>query len=548
MKLVTAAEMKKIEQKAEEMEVTTSELMLNAGYSVFTALTRLNQFNPDLTGNDLEDGLIVVLAGSGNNGGDAMVIASLLKQEFSEAEVKIYLHKRPRPEDGFSDKLTYTEAEEQEGQDLSDEVAFDAFFMDLQEAVLVIDGLLGSGLSRKVTGELAEIIKTVNEAREARQFDPTPLFVTAIDVPSGLNSDTGEVMGVALQADLTVTLGLPKRGLYNYKAVEYSGAISLGDIGLPEELLEELEAQVEKEFSPALITATDVRRWLPPRPVIAHKGTFGKLMVVSGSEEYLGAPYLCTVAAMRAGAGLVTLASSRNVIEVMASRSSENTYFELKLPVSEEESVLPIFEQRLGDYQGLLLGPGLGEFGWRQGFVLSLDVTQLLKVVIDADGLNFLARTPDWWEDLLAPGNILTPHPAELGRLMESDVATIEADRIKSASEAAKKFKQVVILKGAYTVVAAPDGRVRINPAANPALATAGSGDVLAGICAGLATQAARLDNYDAFNIACCGVYLHSMAGELARRELGDCGVLAGDLLALIPKAISALKDGDSLE
>jgi NAD(P)H-hydrate epimerase len=250
---------------------------------------------------------------------------------------------------------------------------------------------------------------------------------------------------------------------------------------------------------------------------------------------------------MRSGAGLVTLASSSNAIEVMATKSSENTYFELKLPNREEESVLPNFEQKLGSYNALLIGPGLGEFSWKPAYIFGLDVAKKLKSVIDADSLNYLARTPEWWKQMPA-NNILTPHPAELARLRGTDVATIEANRVKAAREAAAEFQQVVILKGAYTLIAAPDGRVGLNPAANPALATAGSGDVLAGICAGLLTQASKLPEIDTFKIACCGVYLHALAGELCRREMGDTGVLAGDLLTKIPLALRNLKQGDSLE
>jgi NAD(P)H-hydrate epimerase len=231
----------------------------------------------------------------------------------------------------------------------------------------------------------------------------------------------------------------------------------------------------------------------------------------------------------------------------MAAKSSENTYFELKLPNREEESVLPSFEQKLESYNALLIGPGLGEFSWKPAYMFNLAEAKKLKTVIDADALNYLARTPEWWKQM-PPANILTPHPAELARLRGTDVATIEVDRVKAAREAAAEFQQVVVLKGAYTIIAAPDGRLGINPAANPALATAGSGDVLAGICAGLLAQASKYPDFDSFKVACCGVYLHALAGDLCRREMGDTGVLAGDLLSKIPLALRNLKQGDSLE
>jgi NAD(P)H-hydrate epimerase len=560
MKLVTAAEMKEIESRSEEAGVTTGELMLNAGASVYEAIINYEQFDPENEGNQLAEGLALILAGPGNNGGDAMVVSALLKQAFPEADIKIYFHKRPRSDDpnGFPEKLTYTEAEEQEGQDLADEIARQAFESDLMEATLVVDGLLGAGLSRDVTGDLADIIDTVNAAREQRQYDALPLFVTAIDVPSGLNADNGKALGTAIKADLTVTLGLPKRGLYSYDAAEYTGRIALGDIGLPEKVLEEVAESVEKEKAPAIIDVGWVRRNLPRRSLTSHKGTFGKLMVLSGAKEYLGAPYLCTSSAMRAGAGLVTLASPQSAINVIATKVSENTFLVLPEVESEEAAhkVTDLLARKIteGEYVAMLFGPGLGNDSNKLALIqrfteLGNHGFNYPKMVVDADGLNLLAQIPNWYEKL-PHGNILTPHPGELATLRNSTIKEIEADRYKSALDAAKAFNQVVVLKGAYTVVAAPDGRIKINPAGNPAMATAGSGDVLAGIAGGLLSQFAKAEKeqVDTFKVACLAVYIHSMAGELVSRQLGDTGPLAGDFLQVIPQAIKAIKEGDSLE
>lgn len=563
MKLVTAAEMKELERRAEEHEkfpVPTRQLMLNAGQSVFEAILAQTRFDPNgEQGSELEEGLVVVLAGPGNNGGDAMVVAALLRQQFPGAEVKIYFHNRPRPEDdaGFPENLTYTEAEEQDGEELVDEPAFEELENDLNEAQIVVDGLLGSGTKRPVTGVLARIIDLVNEIHGERQTELNPLFVVAIDVPTGLNSDNGEIQGVAIEADLTVTLGYPKVGLYTYAAAEATGRIIIGDIGFPTDLQDQIEHEVEENHELCLTTSSWVRKHLPPRPITGHKGTFGKLMVLSGSENYLGAPYLCTAAGMRAGAGLVTLAAPQNIINVVATKLTENTF--LVLPEVQDEDAAKEASARLreqvtgGKYRVMLFGPGLGHsegkaalvrdiLGWgkEKGF-------DWPRLVVDADGLNLLAKIPEWWKGF-PPNNILTPHPGELGTLRNQTIAQIEEDRVKSAQESAKLFNQVVILKGAYTVIAAPDGRVKINPAGNAALATAGSGDVLAGITAGLLTQLVKNKEADAFDVACLGVYLHSMAGELVRRDFGDMGPLAGDLLMAIPQAVVSLKNGDSLE
>ncbi|MEI7555901.1 NAD(P)H-hydrate dehydratase [Candidatus Chlorohelix sp.] len=537
MKLVTSAQMKEIELRATQLAVPESELMLNAGSSVAEAIYLAELIDRDGDAYYQENTMALILAGAGNNGGDAMVVASLLKQELPDLQVRIYFYNRPRPKNGFNNKLTYTEAENQTGQSINDENDWADFCADLEQAHLVVDGLLGAGLTRDVTGKLANIIRQVNEVKEARSFDPYPLSVVAIDVPSGINSDTGQAMGIALKADLTVTLGMPKQGLISYEALEYTGVLTLGDIGLPPKVVEEFE----NSDAPLFVLSDNIKRWLPSRPSSGHKGTFGRLMVVSGSDEFLGAPYLSVVAAMRAGAGLVTLAASRNVIAVMAARSSENTYFELT------EATLSSFAAKLVDYRAALIGPGLGENSNLLAQLLAIDSIKKLPLVIDADGLNYLAHTPEWWASM-SKGNILTPHPAELSRLTGSTIGEIEANRLESAQKAAQKFGQVVVLKGAYTVIAAPDGRIAVNPAANSALATAGSGDVLAGICGGLLAQAVRFADFDTFKIACCGVYLHAMAGELAKRDKGAMGVLAGDLLPLLPLSIEAIKQGESLE
>jgi ADP-dependent NAD(P)H-hydrate dehydratase / NAD(P)H-hydrate epimerase len=558
MKLVTADEMKEIERRAEADEkfpVMTRQLMLNAGQSVFEAIISQERFAENEEGSsELDDAQVVVLAGPGNNGGDAMVTTSLLRQRFPQADIQVYFYRRPRPEDddGFPESLTYTEAEEQEGIALDGEPAFEELESDLENAALVVDGLLGAGVKRQVTGALARTIDLVNEAREERQYDANPLFVVSIDVPSGIHSDTGEPLGTAIEADLTVTLGYPKRGLYNYASVEHTGRVLIGDIGIPATLATQIEMEVQQNRDLCLITAGWVRRNLPRRPLTGHKGTFGKLMILSGAATYLGAPYLCTAASMRSGAGLVTLAAPAGVISAVSAKLSENTF--LPLPEIDNDTIAREVAANLakqiveGKYRALLLGPGLGHSKPKTTLVEQiLEWQDFPKMVIDADGLNLLADIPAWWRNL-PPGNILTPHPGELATLRNHSITQIESDRVQSAQTAARLFNQVIVLKGAYTVVAAPDGRVKINPTGNPALATAGSGDVLAGLAAGILTQRAKDADVDTFDVACVAVYLHALAGELARRDLGDMGTLAGDLLPLIPYAVTALKEGDKLE
>jgi hydroxyethylthiazole kinase-like uncharacterized protein yjeF len=311
-----------------------------------------------------------------------------------------------------------------------------------------------------------------------------------------------------------------------------------------------------------------VRDLLPTRPLGAHKGTFGKALVVAGSVNYTGAAYLASAAATRVGTGLVTLALAESIHPILASKLSEVTFLLLPqdMGVLVPEAI-KVLGERIQDYDALLLGPGLGheretvqfiqqllnvEPGKRGriGFLASDEVREgklsLPPPVIDADGLNALADTPNWWEQIKGPAlssvegpSILTPHPGEMSRLTGLKIGEIEADRLRVAGQMAEKWNQIVILKGAYTVIADPEGRVVINPFANPGLATAGSGDVLAGAIVGFLAQGlAPLD------AAVAGAYVHGLAGELVRKELGGAGMVAGDLLAVLPKVIKLLCQG----
>jgi NAD(P)H-hydrate epimerase len=307
----------------------------------------------------------------------------------------------------------------------------------------------------------------------------------------------------------------------------------------------------------------EIARKLPARPLDAHKGTFGKVLVVGGSANYTGAPYLASAAAARVGAGLVTLGLAHSLHGILAAKLEEVTF--LLLP-HDLGSLVPdsakLLWERLAEYQALLLGPGLGREARTVEFVhyfLGVDHTPAKRgigflgsqasqsgtgrkwppLVIDADGLNALAQAPEaaeWWTHLPAPA-ILTPHPGEMGRLLDTTVEAIEKDRMGTVLRQAEQWGQVVVLKGAHTLVASPEGDLTISPFANPGLASAGRGDVLAGAIAGLLAQGLPL-----YRAAAVGVYLHGLAGELAREEFGDAGMLAGDLLPWLPKAIKRVR------
>jgi NAD(P)H-hydrate epimerase len=425
---------------------------------------------------------------------------------------------------------------------------------------VVIDALLGTGTRLPLRGALAEILDVVGGNLSTRK-DPRPTrltslasgfdcgafdraFVVGVDGPTGLDYESGELDEMTLSVDLTVTFAYPKRGHFRFPGASALGELVVADIGTDQSLAEDITLEV---VTPALM-----RTWLPKRPLDAHKGTFGKAMVVAGSVNYTGAAYLSGASAARAGAGLVTMALPSAIYDAVAAQLAEATYLLLphELGVIAEEAARVLIEH-LDDYDALLVGPGLGQEKETLDFMATLlegveerravgfgggELDQakgytLPPLVIDADGLNILSRL-EGWPRRLPPDSILTPHPGEMARLMACEIESVQADRVAVAREQSAAWGHVIVLKGAYTVVAAPDGRAVIEPFANPGLATAGTGDVLAGSILSL-----RAQGLDAFEAAAGGAYLHGLAGEWARKEMGVAGMVAGDVLERLPRA-----------
>ena len=530
MKVVTTKQMRRLERKADAEGLPFATMMENAGRAVAEAITRRME---------VKGKKVLALIGPGNNGGDGLVAARHLHD--AGAQVTLYIWKR-QVEGDENFRLTQERgistlwAEE------------DADLSRLREQVhrshVLLDACLGTGIARPIKGLLREILGAVREAK------PPSLFVVAVDVPSGLNCDTGAVDPATLPADLTVTFGFPKVGQFLFPGAGLVGELEVADIGIP--------AHLAKDIWLELATEEKVRGMLPARPLDAHKGTFGKVMVVAGSVNFVGAAYLASAAATRVGAGLVTLALARSIHPILASKLTEVTFLVLPedLGVIAPDAVR-LLNERLPEYNALLLGPGLTQeeaavefvraflrvgpraLRPRIGFVGEEEEEggpPLPPMVIDADGLNTLAKTPGWWERLQGKA-VLTPHPGEMSRLMGCTVAEVEKDRIGVARERAREWGQVVLLKGAYTLIASPQGQVVINPFANPGLASGGTGDVLAGAIAGFLAQGLA-----PFEAAVAGAYVHGLAGEMARRELGEAGMVASDLLPLLPRAIRKLK------
>jgi len=354
--------------------------------------------------------------------------------------------------------------------------------------------------------------------------------VVAIDMPSGMDADTGACDDACPAVDLTVTLGFPKPGLFSLPGAVRRGELMIADIGIPDDLAE--TSNVE------LMTDDWAAGTLPIRPIDANKGTFGKLLVVAGSVNYTGAAALACGGALRTGTGLVTLATAASLHPIIAGILPEATH--LPLPesapghIGDEGSTLVADNRET--YNGLLAGCGLGHDLATVRFIRAVARQKsTVPLVLDADALNALAGLKTWWRGL--PDCILTPHPGEMARLSGLTVEQIQSDRLTAARNHASKWGKTVVLKGAYTIVAAADGHAMVSPFATAALATAGTGDVLAGIIGGLLAQ-----GVPTFEAAALGVYLHGTTAARLASVNGDTGILASDLLPELPLTINDLK------
>lgn len=513
MKILTAEQTRQMDRECIKAGTPVSVLMENAGKAVAEETIK--------SLGDITKQRILCLIGAGNNGGDGLVAARYLHER--GATVSVYLCSE-RPADDANLKLV------REKNITCIEAAGDSklerFASLLASSTCVIDALLGTGKMRPLKGVYQEVLQKVNEAKRNGE-----IYIVAVDLPSGMDADTGAVDDACPHADLTVTLAFPKTGLYNFPGVARAGKLITADIGIPASLADGISLE--------LMTHEWAGEALPGRPLDANKGTFGKVLVVAGSVNYVGAAYLACSGAMRVGAGRVTLATAASLQPVLASKLTEATY----LPLPEAESGIisaeaaEVITEQCGGYDVLLLGCGLGQNPATAGFVSELISQQdLPPMVLDADGLNILAGIPGW-RSRLAADTILTPHPGEMSRLSGLSIGEIQSDRIGTARKYASEWRQTIVLKGAYTVVAAADGRCRVSPFANPGLATAGTGDVLAGAIAGMAAQGLA-----PFDAASLGVYLHGDAGNMIRDVLGDTGMIASDLLMALPAIIKQLK------
>ena len=514
MKIVTAAQMQSLDRRTiTEAGIPGTTLMSAAGAEIAQYAER--SYGP------FKGKRVTILCGKGNNGGDGFVVGRLLRRQ--QADVTIFLVAGFKELSGDARVMYRRFIGSARSSSVIANPSDDRLRSRLQSTDLVVDAMLGTGLSSPVSGAYAAAIGTLNEISSDHGFP-----VVAVDLPTGIHADTGEALGTAVRATLTVTLGLPKVGLYVNQGIEHAGRIAVADIGIPPLYVEAIDSRL------SLMTQADVRQVLPRRSPSAHKGTYGHAAIIAGSVGKTGAAAMVAKSALRVGTGLVTVATPASANRMLEAKLLEA----MTVPMPETDAATLAFSglDRLvalvHDRTAAAVGPGLTTHPDTVRLVQELVQRIDKPCVIDADALNALsART-----DILSGSKvalILTPHPGEMARLERSTPHLVNANRIATAVRFAEAHRVTVVLKGARTVVARPDGFAAICPTGNPGMATAGTGDVLTGMIVGLLAQ--RLSPWDA---ACAATYLHGLAGDVTAGEMGEIGMTAGDVIERIPHAI----------
>jgi len=525
LKAVTAEEMQSIDRiTIEKYGIAGAILMERAGLAVAQKINELFfQSTEHRTQNT--DRKTIVLCGGGNNGGDGLVVARVLHNQGRDVEV--YLTANPKDLKGDA-RIDYYAAKKFGVRIFPIDKFVDRPLPLASCPCIIVDALLGTGLNKDVRPPLSDVIRKVNDLS---------LPVISIDIPSGISSDTGQIMGCAVRANATVTFGLPKRGHYLYPGAEYTGELYIEDIGFPCKLMESGKTGV------SLPEKDDIRKLLPERPKYSHKGSYGHVLLIGGSRGKTGAALMAARACLRSGAGLVTIGLPETLVSSFQSRVTE----EMILPLPDKgngtlsykavETILKFLRKRANV---LAAGPGLSADEEISKLVCQLVKESKVPVVLDADGLNAIVGKTGILKKSAAPV-VLTPHTGEMARLLRgAREEEIEADRIDTALSFSKQTKTYLVLKGAPTVIAAPDGNAFINPTGNPGMATAGTGDVLTGMISALLAQ--KLGPRDA---SILGVYMHGLAGDIAAQKKGERSLIASDIINALPAVFRDAKASD---
>ena len=518
MKILTAAEMTEVDRlSTERAGISSLTLMENAGKSVSEFIAAVCKNFTEVP--------IVVFCGKGNNGGDGFVVARHLQK--LGADVTVCLFAKADELKGDAAK-NFKRLKNIEIIPVEDTGTWErpAWREGAGASPIVVDALLGTGIRGAVTGGLRLVIEAINES-------PPGVTVFSIDIPSGLDSDTGEVHGAAVRADYTITFTAPKSGMFLGEAPRHIGSLIVREIGSPPELIEEI-GKGNLRWSEAREFAAFGKR----RRAEANKGDYGHVLVVAGSVGKSGAAILSSWAALRTGAGLVTAAVPAPVLPIVAGHTPEIMTEPLATTTNGSLAMKDLesgrLEAILTGKRALAIGPGLGTQEETQRFIRGVVGRRSVPVILDADGLNAFdgfAKDLNREEGKLA----MTPHPGEMARLLDATVKDVQARRIDIASAAATEWNAIVILKGHHTIVAAPDGGAWINSTGNPGMATGGTGDVLTGILAGLTAQYGLSDWW---RMLAFGVWLHGLAGDIASADYGEAPLMASDLIHALPRAL----------
>ncbi|MBU4560961.1 NAD(P)H-hydrate dehydratase [bacterium] len=523
MRVVTAEEMREIDRKTIASGIPSIELMENAGRAVAKAIK--SHYRP-LRGKEIS-----IFCGKGNNGGDGLVIARLLAKE--KAKIKIFLLTRKK-ELKKDPKTNLRKALKQKIEVIETDTSqkLKKFRQEIKKSDLIVDAILGTGIKGAPKGLEAKAIKFINSLKKP---------MVSVDIPSGVEGSTGRVSGEAIRADLTITFGLPKIGLVVYPGAEYVGKLEVAHIGFPKRFLS------DKEIKVYLVTKEDISSYLKPRRPDTHKGTYGHLFVIAGSVGMTGAATLTSQAAslcfgaLRSGVGLVTLGIPESLNEIMEVKLTEG--MTLPLPETKKKTLSLKAKEEILKFSkkadALALGPGLSANKETKQLIRNLIKKISLPMVIDADALNALVGHLSILQSRIQhPGSrIITPHPGEMARLIGKKAKEVQENRIKVAGDFAKKYKVIVVLKGARTVISDPKGNICINPTGNPGMASAGVGDVLTGMIGSFLAQ--RREPLEAAKM---GVYLHGLAGDLAAQEKGEEPLIASDVLEKLPQSFKQVK------
>jgi hydroxyethylthiazole kinase-like uncharacterized protein yjeF len=517
MKIATAEQMQELDRKAiEAYRIPGIVLMENAGKGAAEVMCH--------TFPDIHKKKIAVIAGKGNNGGDGLVIARyLLNQGIS---VRVYLLTDPRGLRGDAE-TNFNIFQRMKGEVISvpSSKDYQKIKRDLEKFDLLVDGIFGTGLDAEVRGYYREVIDHLNLLQRP---------IISIDIPSGLDANTGKPLGTAIRAFLTITFGLPKIGQLISPGFDYVGKVKIIDIGIPKRLVD------EEKIPNYLLEKEDIQRWLSiPRHPDTHKGDYGHLLVIAGSVGKTGAAALACQAALRMGAGLVTLAIPKSLNAIMEMKLTE--VMTEPLPETPKQSLsfraFGAIVRLCENKRAVIIGPGLGTFKETQSLVLKLIRTLESPIILDADGLTALATQPK----TLPTTNhslILTPHPGEMARLIRSTVKEVLEDRIGISRNFSQSQRVHLILKGHPTLIATPKGEIFFNPTGNPGMASGGTGDVLTGMIGGLICQ-----GFDIPSSLQAAVYLHGMAGDEGAQEVGEKSLIATNIIEKIPTLLQGRFD-----